>query len=196
MLAERLPGLLPDLDDAAALEVTAVSLDQAGRLDSSAVGLIRRPPLEAPHHSSSTAALVGGGSQLARPGAISMAHHGLLFMDECPEFASGALDALRQPLEKGYIVLHRSAGAVRYPAKFQLVLAANPCPCAARADECICAPMVRRRYLQRLSGPLLDRVDLRVQVDPVLHAELFDTAPRRGQRGCCGASLCGTSGGA
>jgi magnesium chelatase family protein len=173
MLAERLPGLLPDLRDDAALEVTAVH-SVAGRLEA-ASGLIRRPPLQSPHHSASMAALVGGGSGLARPGAISLAHHGCLFLDEAPEFAAATLDALRQPLEKGEIVLHRSGGAVRYPASFQLVLAANPCPCGARTDDCVCTSVMKRRYAQRLSGPLLDRVDLRVQVDPVQHAELFDT---------------------
>jgi magnesium chelatase family protein len=173
MLAERLPGLLPDLTDDAALEVTAVH-SVAGRLEAHS-GLIRRPPLQSPHHTASMAALVGGGSGLARPGAISLAHHGCLFLDEAPEFASSTLDALRQPLEKGEVVLHRSGGAVRYPASFQLVLAANPCPCGARAEDCVCTSVMRRRYLQRLSGPLLDRVDLRVQVDPVQHAELFDS---------------------
>jgi magnesium chelatase family protein len=171
MLAERLPGLLPDLEDDAAIEVTAVH-SVAGRLEAEG-GLIRRPPLQSPHHSASMAALVGGGSGLARPGAISLAHHGCLFLDEAPEFAAATLDALRQPLEKGEVVLHRSGGAVRYPASFQLVLAANPCPCAARAEDCICTSVMRRRYAQRLSGPLLDRIDLRVQVDPVQHAELF-----------------------
>ena len=104
----------------------------AGLLDERA-RLVRRAPLQAPHHTASVAALVGGGSHLARPGAISLAHHGVLFLDEASEFCPRALDALRQPLEKGYVVLHRGGGAVRYPARFQLVLAANPCPCAQRA---------------------------------------------------------------
>jgi magnesium chelatase family protein len=172
MLAERLPGLLPPLDDAAAMEVTAVH-SIAGLLDQDAT-LVRRPPLQAPHHTASVAALVGGGSRLARPGAISLAHHGVLFMDEAVEFATPVLDALREPLESGYVMLHRSGGAVRYPARFQLVLAANPCPCAQRRNLCVCAPQVRRRHAQRLSGPLLDRIDLRVQVEPVTQAELFD----------------------
>jgi magnesium chelatase family protein len=176
MLAERLPGLLPALDDDAALEVTAVH-SVAGRLGERAA-LIRQAPFQAPHHTASVASLVGGGSGTARPGAISLAHHGILFLDEAPEFASRALDALRQPLESGVVVLHRSGGAVSFPARFLLVLAANPCPCGASARNCICPPQARRRYLQRLSGPLLDRVDLRVQVDPVPHAELFDDAQR------------------
>jgi magnesium chelatase family protein len=172
MLAERLPGLLPRLGDDAALEVTAVH-SVAGRLGTHGT-LVRRPPLESPHHTASVAALVGGGSHLARPGAISLAHHGILFLDEAPEFSPRALDALRQPLESGQVVLHRGGGAVSYPARFLLVLAANPCPCGGRAHECSCAPQVRRRYQQRLSGPLLDRIDVRVQVDPVAHADLLD----------------------
>jgi magnesium chelatase family protein len=174
MLAERLPGLLPRLDDRASMEVTAVH-SIAGLLGDRPQ-LVRRPPLQAPHHTASVAALVGGGSKLARPGAISLAHHGVLFLDEAPEFAPRALDALRQPLESGYVVLHRGGGAVRYPARFQLVLAANPCPCGRPPANCMCPPMSRRRHDQRLSGPLMDRVDLRVQVDPVPHADLFDTS--------------------
>jgi magnesium chelatase family protein len=177
MLAERLPGLLPPLPDQAALEVTAVH-SVAGLLRQRA-GLIRRPPLQAPHHSASTAALVGGGANLARPGAISLAHHGVLFLDEAAEFRPSALDALRQPLESGAVVLHRGGGVVSYPARFLLVLAANPCPCGSRPKDCSCAPQVRRRYQRRLSGPLLDRIDLRVQVDPVAHAALFDTGAER-----------------
>lgn len=177
MIAERLPGLLPLLDDAASLEVTAV-YSVAGLLGDRA-RLIRRAPLQAPHHTATVASLVGGGSHLARPGAISLAHHGVLFLDEAPEFAATALDALRQPLESGIVVLHRGGGVVSYPARFQLVLAANPCPCANASGECECAPWVRRRYQQRLSGPLLDRIDVRVHVDAVAHAELFDLAEHR-----------------
>jgi magnesium chelatase family protein len=177
MLAERLPGLLPPLDDEAALEVTAVH-SVAGRLRKQA-RLVRRPPLQAPHHSASMAALVGGGSHLARPGAISLAHRGVLFLDEAAEFQPAALDALRQPLESGAVVLHRGGGVVAYPAQFLLVLAANPCPCGNRPPDCTCAPQVLRRYQHRLSGPLLDRIDVRVQVDPVAHADLFDTAAPR-----------------
>jgi magnesium chelatase family protein len=177
MLAERLPGLLPPLDDGAALEVTAVH-SVAGQLGERA-HLIRRAPLQAPHHTASVAALVGGGSNLGRPGAISLAHRGVLFLDEAPEFAPRALDALRQPLESGSVVLHRAGGIVSYPACFLLVLAANPCPCGSKARECMCAPQARRRYQQRLSGPLLDRIDVRVHVDPVPHAALFDVAEQR-----------------
>jgi magnesium chelatase family protein len=172
MLAERLPGLLPLLDDHAAMEVTAVH-SVAGLLGERPQ-LVRRPPLQAPHHTASVAALVGGGSGLARPGAISLAHHGVLFLDEAPEFAPQALDALRQPLESGYVVLLRSAGTVRYPARFQLVLAANPCPCGKPRSRCQCLPATLRRHGHRLSGPLLDRIDLRVNVEPVAHGDLFD----------------------
>lgn len=171
MLAQRLPGLLPELDRSVALEVTAVH-SIAGRLGEN-TALIRRAPFEAPHHSASRAALVGGGSGLGRPGAVSLAHGGTLFLDEVPEFAPSVLDALRQPLEDGTVTLHRSGGAVSYPARFQLVLAANPCPCGKRPTECTCTAQARRRYVQRLSGPLLDRIDLRLDVAPVTRAELF-----------------------
>jgi magnesium chelatase family protein len=177
MLAERLPALLPPLDDAASLEVTTVH-SVAGRLGEQA-RLIRQAPWQAPHHTASIASLVGGGSHLGRPGAVSLAHRGVLFLDEAPEFPPRALDALRQPLESGLVVLHRAGGAVTYPARFLLVLAANPCPCARKPRECVCPPQARRRYQQRLSGPLLDRIDVRVHVDAVPHAELFDVAGER-----------------
>jgi magnesium chelatase family protein len=165
MLAHRIVGLLPELaaDDVLAL---AAIRSVAGRLPPE--GLTRVPPLVAPHHSTSVAALVGGGSGLARPGAVSFAHRGVLFVDEAPEFPSHVLDALRTPLEEGEVRLARADGTVRYPARFQLVLAANPCPCAPAHDrDCVCPSVVRRRYLGRLSGPLLDRVDLRARMYPV-----------------------------
>lgn len=166
MIAQRLPGLLPNLTDAEALEVTAIH-SIAGLL-SERVPLVIRPPLIAPHHSSSVAALVGGGSGLARPGAISRAHRGVLFLDECAEIRISALEALRTPLEDGEIRLARRDGVVCYPARFQLVLAANPCPCApADPRHCICTSLEKRRYLGKLSGPLLDRVDLRVPMHTV-----------------------------
>jgi magnesium chelatase family protein len=172
MLAERLPSILPALSTGEALEVTAIH-SVAGTLPPGA-GLLRRPPLQAPHHTSSMAALVGGGSGLGRPGAVSLAHRGVLILDEAAEFKSSVLDSLRQPLESGQIVLHRTGGAVCYPARFQLVLATNPCPCGARRDlDCGCTPDARRRYRRRLSGPLLDRIDLRVPMDPVSRAELM-----------------------
>jgi len=166
MLAQRLPGILPMLSHDESLEVTAIH-SVAGLL-SGDTPLITRPPLVAPHHSSSVAALVGGGSGMARPGAVSRAHRGVLFLDECAEISVSALEALRTPLEDGEIRLARRDGVACYPARFQLVLAANPCPCApADPRDCICAAAVKRRYLGKLSGPLMDRVDLRVQMNPV-----------------------------
>jgi len=175
MLAARLPGLLPDLSQLQALEVTAVH-SVAGTLDP-AGGLLRRPPFEDPHHTTTVAALVGGGSGLPRPGAASRAHRGVLFLDEAAEFSVRALEALRQPLEHGELVIQRAMGAARFPARFQLVLAANPCPCgmsSGKGDECTCSPLARRRYLGRLSGPLLDRVDLQVEVLAVSWAQMAD----------------------
>ncbi len=173
MLAQRLPGVLPPLDDEAALEVTAVH-SIAGTLPA-ASPLMRRPPFQAPHHTATMAALVGGGSGLARPGALSLAHRGVLFLDEAPEFSRHVLDALRQPLEDGEVRLRRSGGETRYPARVQLVLAANPCPCARPEGDqrCDCSRLVKRRYLGRLSGPLLDRIDLQVKLLPVTAAALL-----------------------
>jgi magnesium chelatase family protein len=175
MLAERLPSILPELDDAAALEVTALQ-SVAGVLPLDG-RLIRRPPYQAPHHTASTAALVGGGSGLARPGALSLAHRGVLFLDEAAEISGTTLQALRQPLETGRVVLARARGTIEYPARVQLVLAANPCPCASPAGDqhCTCAPSVRRRYLAKLSGPLLDRIDIRIALQPLRAAQLMTT---------------------
>jgi magnesium chelatase family protein len=178
MLAERLPGLLPRLDEQAALEVTAIH-SIAGTLPPGAP-LLTRPTFEAPHHSASMTALVGGGSGVIRPGALSRAHRGVLFLDEAPEFPGVVLNALRQPLEQGLITIHRAAGAATYPCRTQLVLAANPCPCANSAGDasCTCSPADRRRYQVRLSGPLLDRIDLRIELPPVTRAAWLDaTAP-------------------
>lgn len=177
MLATRLPGLLPELTVEQSLEVTAVH-SVAGCLDE-AMPLIIRPPFVDPHHTASLAAVIGGGSGLIRPGSVSLAHRGVLFMDEAPEFRPTVLDGLRQPLEAGAVLLARAAGAVRFPARFQLVLAANPCPCAAARDvDCSCASGVRRRYLARLSGPLLDRVDIRIDLPPLDPASLTTTGER------------------
>jgi magnesium chelatase family protein len=173
MLAQRLPGLLPELSHGESLEVTAIH-SVAGLLAAD-TPLITRPPFVAPHHTSSVAALVGGGSGMARPGAVSRAHRGVLFLDEYAEVGNSALEALRTPLEDGEIRLARRDGVAKYPARFQLVLAANPCPCAAPdPNDCICTSAAKRRYLCKLSGPLLDRVDLRV----VMHrerAQAFET---------------------
>jgi magnesium chelatase family protein len=166
MLASRLPGLLPPLDADQALEVTAIH-SVAGRLDPS-TPLIDRPPFVDPHHSASLVAMVGGGSGLVRPGSISLAHRGVLFLDEAPEFKPSVLDALRQPMESGSVLVARSSALIRFPSRFQLVVAANPCPCAAARDiDCTCAAGVRRRYLSRLSGPLMDRIDIRVDLPAV-----------------------------
>jgi magnesium chelatase family protein len=163
MLAQRLPGLLPPLSHSESLEVTAIH-SVAGLLSGS-TPLIIRPPFVAPHHTSSVAALVGGGSGMARPGAVSRAHRGVLFLDECAEIGASALEALRTPLEDGEIRLARRDGVARYPARFQLVIAANPCPCAPTdPNDCICTSTAKRRYLGKLSGPLMDRVDLRVEM--------------------------------
>ncbi|MFF9525773.1 YifB family Mg chelatase-like AAA ATPase [Streptomyces achromogenes] len=179
MLAERLPAVLPRLTRADSLEVTAVH-SVAGLLPPGKP-LIDVAPYCAPHHSATMQSLVGGGPGIARPGAVSLAHRGVLFLDEAPEFHSQTLDALRQPLESGHVVIARSAGVVRFPARFLMVLAANPCPCgrfSLRDSLCECPPSVIRRYQSRLSGPLLDRVDLRVEVDPVTRAQLAEPGAR------------------
>jgi magnesium chelatase family protein len=177
MLAERLPGLLPPLDRASALEVTAVH-SVAGLLDDGSGPLVDRAPYQAPHHTASVAAMVGGGSTQVRPGTASLAHRGVLFLDEAPEFAPAVLDALREPLESGEITVARLAARVRFPARFQLVLAANPCPCGlaitspGAVSRCTCAPMARIRYFSRLSGPLMDRVDLQIEMMAASRADL------------------------
>jgi magnesium chelatase family protein len=161
MLARRLPGLLPPLDEATALEVTRIH-SAAGVLRPGS-GAIRRAPFRAPHHGASAPALVGGGPG-PRPGEISLASGGVLFLDELTEFSRSALEALRQPLEDGELVVARAAGRVRFPARVQLVAAANPCPCGGQGG-CTCTNERVERYRARLSGPLIDRLDLVVRVD-------------------------------
>jgi magnesium chelatase family protein len=180
MLAERLPGLLPDLDERAALEATSIR-----SLSGRAVGsvLVSRPPLEAPHHTATAASIVGGGSGRIRPGAAVRASHGVLFLDEAPEFATSVLDVLRQPLESGRISIHRASGVAHFPGRFQLVMAANPCPCGqygATDTDCTCTPSARRRYLGRISGPLMDRIDIRLTLKRVTATQLrlADGGPR------------------
>lgn len=178
MLATRLPGLLPDLEEAEAVEVTAVH-SVAGTFRA-ADGLLVRPPFEDPHHTATPAAVVGGGSGVPRPGAVSRAHRGVLFLDEAPEFSPAVLQTLRQPLEQGELVIHRAGGSARFPARFQLVLAANPCPCGRAVGKgiaCTCTPLARRRYFSRLSGPLLDRVDVQIEVAAVTRAERTSAEP-------------------
>ncbi|HTX81150.1 MAG TPA: YifB family Mg chelatase-like AAA ATPase [Streptosporangiaceae bacterium] len=174
MLAERLPTILPALDRAGALEVSAIH-SVAGLLNADRP-LVTEPPFCAPHHTATKAAIVGGGSAILRPGAASLAHRGCLFLDEAPEFDRNVLDALRQPIESGQVIIARSGLTARFPARFTLILAANPCPCAratAGGTSCTCTPLVRRRYLAKLSGPLLDRVDVKVELLPVSRAELL-----------------------
>ncbi|TNY36072.1 YifB family Mg chelatase-like AAA ATPase [Thermomonospora catenispora] len=172
MLAERLPTLLPPLEREAALEVTAIH-SVAGTLPPGRP-LISRPPFCAPHHTATRAAMIGGGrGRLLQPGAVSLAHQGVLFLDEAPEYQAGVLDALRQPLEEGEVTIARAGISTRFPARFTLVLAANPCPCAAaKAVDCTCTPAVRTRYLARISGPLLDRIDVKLRLHPATRAEL------------------------
>ena len=172
MLAARLPGLLPDLTPDAALEVSSIR-----SLAGLPVGatLVTRPPLESPHHTATAASLVGGGSGVIRPGAAARASGGVLFLDEAPEFASTVLDALRQPLESGVITIHRANAVATFPGRFQLVLAANPCPCGqygSRDGDCVCPPNSRRRYLAKLSGPLLDRIDIQLTVARITSAAM------------------------
>ena len=173
MLAQRLPGVLPPLTESESLEVTAIH-SVAGLLPPERP-LIDVPPFIAPHHTASVSALVGGGSGVAKPGAVSRAHRGVLFLDECAEIGTKVLEALRTPLEDGEVRIARRDGVARYPARFQLILAANPCPCAPpREADCVCAPTARRRYLGKLSGPLMDRVDLRVRMQAVATGAFID----------------------
>lgn len=183
MLADRLPGLLPDLDEHAALEVSSIrslsGLGVGGALSS-------RPPIESPHHTATAAAMVGGGSAVIRPGAAVRAAHGVLFLDEAPEFQTAVLDALRQPLESGVISIHRANAVAHFPARFQLLLAANPCPCGqfgVEGGDCTCPPNTRRRYLARLSGPLLDRIDIQLRVHRVTSTHLALADQRAGEPG-------------
>ncbi len=179
MLARRLPSILPPLQFDEALETTKIH-SVAGLLPRSGALVVRRP-FRSPHHTISDSALVGGGS-IPRPGEISLAHHGVLFLDELPEFARNVLEVLRQPLEEGSVSISRSRMAVVYPARFMLVSAMNPCPCGHFGDpqgRCTCTPVQIQRYLARVSGPLLDRIDLHVEVPPVKHAELL--AKRAGE---------------
>lgn len=176
MLAQRLPGLLPDLGYAQSIETSAVH-SVAGILSSDSP-LVNRPPFLDPHHSASAVAIVGGGSRVIRPGAMSLAHHGVLFLDEAPEFASNVLDALRQPLESGHVVVSRAAQTVAYPARFQLILASNPCPCGmsgSRGDRCHCTSLMRRRYRDRISGPIRDRIDIHRNLSSLSRPELANS---------------------
>jgi magnesium chelatase family protein len=175
MLAERLPTILPSLTTEESIETSALR-SIVGVIEPNKVPeLISMRPFEAPHHSASLSALVGGGALYPRPGLVSLANHGVLFLDEAPEFQRNVLEALRQPLESGEVFINRSAGAARFPARFQLVLAANPCPCgnfAGKGRSCVCASSARLAYLSKLSGPLLDRIDMRLRLQPANPAQV------------------------
>ena len=174
MLARRLPGILPALTRDEAIEVTRIH-STAGTLKER--GLLTNPVFRAPHHTISDAGLIGGGN-IPRPGEVSLAHRGVLFLDEFPEFSRQALEVLRQPMEDGVVTISRARAALTFPARFTLIASQNPCPCGHYGDtgkECSCTPVMRNRYRERISGPLLDRLDLRIQVprlsaDDLLHA--------------------------
>lgn len=167
MLASRIPGIMSPLSEPEQLEVASIR-SLCGTLPG--YGISDVPPFEAPHHTASTAALVGGGAGLAQPGAITRAHRGILFMDEAPEFSARTLQTLREPLESGYVAISRAKGTTYYPARFQLVMAANPCPCGyayGNGERCTCREKDRIKYFSRLSGPILDRIDIQIEVPPV-----------------------------
>jgi magnesium chelatase family protein len=168
MIAERIPTIMPALTIEQAIEVTAVHSIAGTLMQRSPVSLLA--PIISPHHTTTRVAMVGGGSHVIKPGACSLAHYGVLFIDEAPEYAPGVLDSLRQPLESGTVTIARSIGNLTFPAQFLLVLAANPCPCGkftGRGRNCTCTSQQVRRYLGKLSGPMMDRIDLRVHVEPV-----------------------------
>jgi magnesium chelatase family protein len=176
MLASRLPGILPPLEESEAIELAAVRSVAGHGAD---LGAWKTRSFRAPHHTASGVALVGGGS-LPRPGEISLAHHGVLFLDELPEFDRRVLDVLREPLESGRIAISRAARQAEFPARFQLVAAMNPCPCGYAGDpsgRCRCTPDAIQRYRSRISGPLLDRIDLKLEVPRVAQAELRASSP-------------------
>jgi magnesium chelatase family protein len=175
MLAARFPGILPALSDAEALEVAAIHSVATAGFEAARWG---ERPYRAPHHSASTAALVGGGS-LPRPGEISLSHHGVLFLDELPEFDRDVLEALREPLESGRVSIARAARQAHFPARFQLIAAMNPCPCGHcgdRSGRCRCTPERIARYRGRISGPLADRIDIKLEVPAPREAELTSSA--------------------
>jgi len=186
MLAARFPGILPPLSEGEALEVAAIHSVSSAGFEAARWG---ERPYRAPHHSASGAALVGGGN-LPRPGEISLAHHGVLFLDELPEFDRDVLEALREPLESGRVSIARAARQAQFPARFQLIAAMNPCPCGYAGDpngRCRCTPPLIRRYLAKLSGPLLDRIDMHVEV-PRLAYEVLAATAQPPERSCAVAA--------
>lgn len=188
MLAERFPALLPDLNITQSIEVSKIH-SVAGLL-SLDEPLVTRPPFLAPNHTDTVPSVIGGGSRMIRPGAISLAHRGVLFMDEAPEFAPSVHDALRQPLESGEISIRRADGAAKFPAGFQLILAANPCPCGlgyGKGDNCTCTSAKKRLYRAKISGPVRDRIDIVHTVLPVSRAEMRQQVGADGST----AAVCG-----
>jgi magnesium chelatase family protein len=180
MLAQRLPGLLPPMQSEEALDVATIASVSTRGFELRNYG---QRPFRAPHHSASASAVIGGGPK-ARPGEVSLAHRGVLFLDELPEFNRAVLESLREPLESGVVAISRAAFQVEYPARFQLVAAMNPCPCGYLGDlsgKCRCAPPEIARYRARISGPLLDRIDLRIEVPALRSEELLDDAGAAGQ---------------
>ena len=174
MLARSFPTILPDMSFEEALEVTKIH-SIAGTLDDK-VGIITKRPFRAPHHTATTVALTGGGAK-AKPGEISLAHNGVLFLDEMPEYSRQTLETLRQPLEDGVITVSRLQQTVEYPANFTLIASMNPCPCGnygSKTAECKCTPNQIHKYLNKLSGPLMDRIDLHVEVDSITYSELSE----------------------
>lgn len=172
MMARRLPGILPQMTFEESLETTRVH--SVANLLAPGSGLIRTPPFRSPHHTVSYAGLVGGGAH-PRPGEVSLAHNGVLFLDEMTEFSRQALESLRQPLEEGVVSIARASGSLTYPAKFMFVGAMNPCPCGYLSDpsrECMCTPPRVRKYRSKVSGPLIDRIDIQIDVPPVGYGEL------------------------
>lgn len=176
MLARRLPTILPDLTFDEAMEITKLH-SIAGFVDAKS-GLITNRPFRSPHHTVSNAALIGGG-RIPKPGEVSLAHYGVLFLDELPEFRRDALEALRQPLEDERVTVSRVNASISYPAKFLLIASMNPCPCGFFPDtsKCTCTPLQVRNYLGKVSGPLLDRIDLHVGLQPVSYNDLDDSTP-------------------
>ncbi len=180
MLAKRLPSILAPLRLAEALETTKIH-SVAGVLDADA-GLVTQRPFRSPHHSISDAGLIGGGS-IPRPGEVSLAHNGVLFLDELPEFPRSVLEVMRQPLEDGTVTISRAAMSLSFPARFMLAAAMNPCPCGYfndKSHECLCTPPMMQRYISKISGPLLDRIDIHIEVPAVQYRELRSAAANEG----------------
>lgn len=189
MLASRLPSIMCPLNEQEQLEVASIR-SLCGTLPY--YGISDIPPFEAPHHTASAASLIGGGTGVAKPGIITRAHCGVLFMDEAPEFSPRVLQTLREPLESGYIAISRSKGTTLYPAKFQLVIAANPCPCGyayGNGEHCTCKERERTRYFSRLSGPILDRIDIQMDVPPVERIIMPNLQQNNAQNTSSGTSL-------